>query len=374
MVLRFPNYRGGPLQRGRLKATGQWKLTDGKNRRESQAVFDQQEFMEHLDGVQKFQIRILNTMQKSGQTAFYIGYEDINDLQVINGLAQFLGIDGRLESLSKNLKRQNPEATEDKVQNFDKMSEALGRMDRFNLSRTPNFEPRRGASVPDFVAAKGAPLLFMPIKGGPSDTICNWLATLGDDRGLIEKFSQKTLRQWKRNAKGHRTFTVVRHPLERAHHVFCRYILSDEEGAFPKVRRTLRKRYKIPLPETPYDLAYDLNEHRNAFLGFLEWLQKNLAEQSSVRVDTAWASQSQIIKGFGNFALPDRIIREADLAEELGELSLSVGSGSHAAPEQAVLGGQYQLADIYDNELEKAANSAYSRDYMVFGFDRWKPL
>ena len=356
------------------QATGQWKLTDGKNRREWQAVFDEQEFTAHLNRVQKFQIRILNAMQKSGQTAFYIGYEDINDIEVINGLAQFLGVDGRLGSLSKNLKRQNPEGVEEKVQNFDKMSDALGRMDRFNLNRTPNFEPRRGASVPDFVAAKGAPLLFMPIKGGPSKPIRNWLSTIGDDRGLIEHFSQKTLRQWKRNSKGHRSFTVVRHPLERAHHVFCRYILSDDAGAFPKVRRTLRKRYKIPIPDTPYDLAYDLNEHRNAFLGFLEWLQTNLAEQSSVRVDTAWASQSQIIKGFGNFALPDRIIREADLADELRELAHAVGVDVHTSPQPAELGGQYQLTDIYDNEVEKAAQSAYGRDYMVFGFDRWKPI
>lgn len=355
------------------QATGQWKLTDGKNRKESQIAFDESEFTDVLNNLQQFQLRVLNTLQRTGQTAFYIGYEDINDVNVINGLASFLGVEGRLDSLSKQLKKQNPEAVEDKVQNFDRMSDALARLDRFNLSRTPNFEPRRGAAVPGFVAAKGAPLLYMPIKGGPTSIVKNWLATLGEDSGLLENFSQKTLRQWKRGAKGHRSFTVVRHPLERAHRVFCKRIISDDSDSFPGIRRTLRKRYKIPLPDTPYDLAYDQNEHRNAFLGFLQFLQKNLADQSSVRVDPHWASQSQIIQGFGNFALPDRIIREADLNAELAGLARSVGIEPFSDPEQPDEAGQFHLIDIYDDEIEKAAQSAYSRDYMVFGFDRWLP-
>jgi hypothetical protein len=30
------------------------------------------------------------------------------------------------------------------------------------------------------------------------------------------------------------------------------------------------------------------------------------------------------------------------------------------------------LADIYDEEIEKAAQNAYQRDYMMFGFDSWR--
>jgi len=354
------------------RATGQWKLTDGKNRKDSPAVFDEDEFIDHLTALQDFQIRVLNTLQKTGQTAFYIGYEDMQDVDIMNGIATFLGVDEKLDGISKELKKQNPEPIEDKVQNFDKMADALARLDRFNLSRTPNFEPRRGANVPDFIAAQGAPLLFMPIKGGPTGVVKKWLSKLGEDRsGLIGQFSQKSLRKWKRGNKGHRSFTVVRHPLERAHDVFCRDILA-EDGAFQQVRRTLRKRYKLPIPDTPYDLAYDVNEHRMAFIGYLKWLQKNLAEQTSVRIDAHWASQTQIIQGFGNFSLPDIVIREQDADEELAWLASKVGVDDVALPEAAETSGHYSLADIYDAELEKAAQAAYSKDYMVFGFDRWK--
>ena len=354
------------------RATGQWKLTDGKNRKDSLAVFDEDEFVDHLTALQDFQIRILNTLQKTGQTAFYMSYEDMQDVEIMNGIAKFLGVDEQIDSISKELKKQNPEPIEDKVQNFDKMADALARLDRFNLSRTPNFEPRRGANVPDFVAAQGAPLLYMPIKGGPTNAVKKWLSKLGEDRsGLIGQFSQKSLRQWKRGNKGHRSFTVVRHPLERAHDVFCRDIL-EQDGAFPKIRRTLRKRYKLPIPDTPYDLAYDIGEHKLAFVGFLNWLQKNLAEQTSVRIDAHWASQAQIIQGFGKFSLPDIVIREQDAAEELAWLASKVGLDevSSLAKEEPV--GKYSLADIYDNDVEKAAQATYSKDYMVFGFDRWK--
>lgn len=356
------------------QTTGQWKLTDGRNRRESRAVFNPEEFTEHLENLQSFQLRILSTLQRSGQTAFYIGYEDINDVEVLNGLAAYLGVSGRLETVNKKLKKQNPEDIEDKVENFDTLSEAIARIDRFNLTRTPNFEPRRGAAVPEFVAAQGAPLLFMPVKGGPDKVVKDWLRSLGEDKGLIGNFNQKTLRNWKRRHPGHKSFTVVRHPLERAHEVFCNCILAEEKNAFTIVRRKLRKRYGLPLPEAGDDPSYDLSAHYHAFLGFLEWLQKNLADQSSIRIDGHWASQSQVIQGFSNFALPDQIIREEDLLADMIGLASKVGLTRAEHPTKPKFGGQFQLSDIYDEALEKAAQSAYGRDYMIFGYDKWKPL
>jgi len=58
-----------------------------------------------LNNLQAFQVRILNTLQRSGQTAFYIGYDDINDVEILNGIAAFLGVSGRLNSVSKTLKK-----------------------------------------------------------------------------------------------------------------------------------------------------------------------------------------------------------------------------------------------------------------------------
>ncbi len=72
---------------------------------------------------------------------------------------------GRLDALDPTLKKQNPEDIEDKVVNFAEMEGALARLDRFNLGRTPTFEPRRQAGIPGYLAA--GKLIYMPVRGGP---------------------------------------------------------------------------------------------------------------------------------------------------------------------------------------------------------------
>ena len=181
------------------KATGQWKLTDVKRLREDTVTFKATEFRLHIDKLQAFQVRLLNTLQKAGQTAFYVDYEDLQDVDVMNGLAGFLGVYERLETLDSSLKKQNPSSLSKKVKNFGEMEAALAQLDRFNLNRTPNFEPRRGPAVPSYIAASKSPLLYLPIKSGPVAVVIEWLAGLDDARqdDLLGKFTQKSLRQWK---------------------------------------------------------------------------------------------------------------------------------------------------------------------------------
>jgi LPS sulfotransferase NodH len=356
------------------QATGQWKLTDARRRKDSRITFDRDEFEAHLSALQEFQMLLLNAMQITGQTAFYVDYEDLQSVEVMNGLARWLGISAQLDSLDHSLKKQNPEPMAEKVTNFDAMGEALARLDRFNLSRTPNFEPRRGAQVPSFVAAPKSPLLYMPVRSGPEAVVMAWLAAL-DGAGidaLQTKFTQKTLRQWKRAYPGHRSFTVLRHPVARAHDAFCRRVLSTGPGSYAEIRKTLRKAFKLPIPGGEPDAAYDRRAHRTAFLAFLEFLKKNLNGQTGIRVDAAWASQAQVVQGFSNFALPDLILREDELHQDLPDLAARVGCDPVPVPDEVPGELPHQLADIYDDEIEELAAQVYQRDYVVFGFDRWR--
>ena len=356
------------------QATGQWKLTDMKAQKVAQAVFDADEFSAHLDALQQFQITLLNRLQTSGQTAFYVAYEDLQSVEVMNGLARYLGVDEQLEGLDKNLKKQNPSPISAKVSNYDEMLEALARLDRFDLTRTPNFEPRRGPNVPSYVAAATSGLIYLPIKSGPQDQVLDWLAALdGVPReALRDKMSQKELRQWKRKMPGHRGFTVLRHPALRAHDAFCRHILTTGEGSYRQLRNTLMRRYKVPLPKDGPDDEYDREAHRAAFVAFLKFLKGNLAGQTSIRVDAAWCSQAQAIAGFGAFCLPDRILREEELASELPALAAGQGHATVPAVPQMVEPGPFTLGDIYDDEIEALTAEAYQKDYMTFGFSRWR--
>ena len=354
------------------QATGQWKLTNVKRRKDSKISFDGVEFEEHIAALQEFQVLLLNRLQTSGQTAFYIAYEDLQSVDVMNGLARFLGSEEQLDALDDTLKKQNPSALADKVANFADMQSALVGMDGFNLTRTPNFEPRRGPGVPGFVTGAHVPLLYMPVRSGPEAEVMAWMAGLDDvpPETLAVKHNQKSLRQWKRAKKGHRSFTVLRHPVARAHAAFCDKILNRGPGTFTEIRKTLRNFYKVPLPGQ-IDETYDRRAHREAFVAFLEFLRANLAGQTSIRVDANWATQAAVVQGMSVFAVPDMIIREDEMDSYLPALARQVG---YLKPEKPARAGDevpVALSQIYDDEIEQIVSEVYQRDYMMFGFKPW---
>ena len=353
--------------------TGQWKLTNVKRRRDAKAQFDAAEFEAHLDTLQSFQRLLMERLQKTGQTAFYIGYEDLNDLDVINGLASFLGSDEKLEALDTKLKIQNPEPLSAKVDNFEEMAQALAGQDRFNLTRTPDFEPRRGPAVPGFVTGLRAPLLFMPVRSGPEKQIKDWLGALDGARAedLPTKLAQKDLRKWKRRNKLHRSFTVLRHPVARAHDAFCRRILNRGPECFPEIRRTMRNFHKLPIPGPGPEDGYDRREHRTAFLAYLEIIKANLRGQTSFRVDASWATQSSIVSGMANFMLPDHILREDEMATALPALARAMGCDDPPSMPEPEYVTPFALTEIYDPEIETLCAEIYQKDYVMFGFGPW---
>jgi len=346
--------------------TDRWRLTDVRDRRDFKAPFKPAEFEAFLAPLVAFQLRLLNALQTSGQTAFYVSYEDIQNLDVLNGMARFLGFAQGVGGVSQALIVQNPEEMAQKVRNFPEMEAALARIDWFNLSRTPNFEPRRGPNVPGFVAATGAPLLFLPLKIGPEARVQAWLEGFGG--GLIEDFTQKTLRQWKRKNSGHRSFTVLRHPLARAWSAFGEAILN---GRYAEIREALRTLYDVPLPPVDEVGKMTALAQRAAFLAFLRFVKANLNGQTALRVDQLWASQLTVVQGFAGFAPPDLLCREESLETDLGYLAEAVGLPSPALPPEPKAKG-ITLAKIYDGELEAAAREAYPRDYMAYGFGNWR--
>ncbi len=353
--------------------TGQWKLTHHKGRKKAQATFVADEFERHVAQLQTFQIQLMNRLQVSGQAAFYVDYEDLQSVGVMNGIAAFLGVEGRMEALDPTLKRQNPGPLRDKIANFDEAQAAIAELDRFHLSRTPNFEPRRGPAVPSYIAAAQAPLMYLPIRGGPVDTVRDWLAAL-DDASLDDlqtKLNQKGVRQWKRKNPGHRSFTVLRHPLARAHHVFCTKILPKGPGAMLQIRATLRRVHGFPIPEETPGSDWTLDDHRAAFSAFLDWIKLSLSGGGSTRIDSHWESQVTALQGFGEFVLPDVVLREETLTGDLADLARRVGIDAPPAPDTAPHDAPFTLEQVVTPQINDLARDVYSRDYVMFGFTDW---
>lgn len=354
--------------------TGQWKLTNIKRRRDAKAIFQDVEFKTHVDRLQEFQVALQGRLQADGQTAFYVDYEDLQSLEVMNGLAKYLGVDARLLELDSKLKPQNPEPLENKVENAADLEAGLARLDRFNLGRTPNFEPRRGPSVPSYLAAVNAPLLYMPVRSGPEDQVTRWLASLDDatPEDLRTKLNQKELRQWKKDHTGHRTFTVVRHPVARLHDAFCNKILTLGPGSYRKIRNTIRRVHNLPIPEKEPDDSWTIEQHQEAFIAFAKFVKMNLNGQTAIRVDAHWSTQSQAIANMGDFALPDAIVREEEMGKVLVELAHGAGVETvPQVPQDAQTPLFFPLSEVYTDAIERAVAEAYARDYTMFGYSSW---
>lgn len=336
------------------RATGQWKLTDPKRLRSARVRFDAGAFDRFAGGVQAWHRRILDGLQTSGQTAFWIDYDDLQDVRVLNGLAAWLGVPARLEALDTKLKKQNPGDVVDLVENPDEMERALVRLDRFNLGREARFEPRRPPAVPSFLAA--GPILWMPVTGGPDAQMEAWLSAVGPAQG---DFTQKSLRQWMRAHPRHRSLTVLRHPVARAHAVFAGPLM---QGDLPEIRVAFQRTMQVRLPARPRK-----RDLRDAFLAYLRFARMMLSGQTALRADASVATQTAILQGFAHFQGPDMVLREERLAEGLAFAAAEAGVPCPPVPAMT------PPAIPYDAEIEAAAREAYGRDYTGFGFGNWQP-
>lgn len=356
------------------QSTGQWKLTNAKHAREAKIRFDPDEFAAHLDVTHSFQARIRRHLQSSGQTAFTLDYADLQDVEILNGLAAYLGVADRLKRLRKRFKKQNPGPLAAKVSNPDVMAASATALLSTDPGHAPRLEPARGPATPRYLAAPTAGLLYLPLHSGPDQQVAEWLAAVDDQprTALQSGLSRRALRDWQTAHVPHRSFSILRHPLARAHAAFCDCILGDGPAALPDLRQKLIDVHGLTLPQSAPDLArqtgYDDTAHRAAFMGFLQFLRQNLQGQTGLRVDAAWASQLALLQGISAVVVPDTLLREEELARDLAALAAAVGRPAAPAIAQTRHRFHHRLTAIYDSALEEAARRAYPGDYTSFGF------
>lgn len=97
----------------------------------------------------------------------------------------------------------------------------------------------------------------------------------------------------------------------------------------------------------------------------------SVAGQMGQRVSPHWASQTAVLQGFAGFQGPDVVLREDGLAKGLAFLAAETGLDKVPAPPLTARPPP-RLEAIWEPVLEDAAQDAYPRDFMGFGFGRWK--
>lgn len=90
-----------------------------------------------------------------------------------------------------------------------------------------------------------------------------------------------------------------------------------------------------------------------------------------MRVDAALCTQAQALHRFAQVASPDLILREMEMARDLPKVARCLKVKGPPALSESVPDTSFDLADIYDDDIEKAVTQAYQRDYVMFGFRRW---
>lgn len=330
-------------------------------------------FLHELDG---FYTNIRRSLQVLGQSAFEISYEDLNDAEVLNGLIKWLGINDQLKSPSARFRRQNPTDLSEKVENIDTVQETLRDLDPFQTRQSYKQDQRSFLPLKTMIAAQKAPLLYLPMQSGPTDVVKKWLSLVDGipEASLKQGLSAGAYNEWISNNPGHRSFTVIRHPLERAHEALCTHLLMPGPQRFGAIRSQLQNYYIMDFPGNALGPEYDLIRHRQLLLDFLGFIRRNVRGLTSIRTDPAWAPQDSLLKAMSTVRAPDMIIREDQLSDGLSALCASIGRTSPALPNPDAVERPFDLADIYDEEIETAARLAYDRDYPAFGFSDWKPL
>lgn len=345
--------------------TNQWKLNATETPIPARITYDAAEFRDLLAVTEEFLSRITTGLQSRGQSAFWLGYDDLRDGAVMTGLLHWLGRrDLDRVDPARDQVPQNPREMARKVANIADMQADLAQIDPFQMHRIPNFEPRRGPAVPGFLASDaGRGLIMMPIRGGPDSTLRSWLGALGPVQG---GFTQSTLKQWKRAHPGHRSFAVLRHPLLRAFNAFLDLLTHSPA----EMRQLMRDAHRVPLP--PDDVLAHLtdDDSTSLFADFLDFLRRNLNGQTSLATHPHWASQSEVVAGIARFGAPDMVLREDRLAEDMAHLTRMAGIADARLDR---LAADPYPAFLHDAALIKAAHAAYLRDYIAFGFDKAPP-
>lgn len=352
--------------------TGQWMLLNEKRRREAKVMFDPQAFESYLKSHMSFYFDIRKTLQEAGQTAFWVDYDELTEIGVLNGLLAWLGVPGQLKAPSKRVKKQNVINILDRVKNPNDIHSALTRIE-FLDPRIRQYADRIDQfHVRSIIAAADAPVLYLPISSNHADRIEGWMAALDetDPSNLLRNLNPGGVRFWCQANPEFRAFTVISHPVERAHYIF-EQIIDGSSDLMKKLHSQLGHVHKLDLPESlAVKNAMSDNDLRAAFLRFLNFLTLSIEGRTSIRVHPFWATQAAMLEAICTFRVPDVVVRASDLEQLLQMIATQIGYNPVDVP-APFSAGISTLAAIYNADVEAAVRKAYERDYITFNFENW---
>lgn len=357
--------------------TGQWMLVKDENRRVAKMRFEADKYEAYMAKRKAHYAFIRRAAQKAGQPVFEIDDEDLTDLSVLNGVARFIGSSKVKANLPDKIRRQNPPAWEDKVENVDDLR-AYASSGGFTPPDTdPEPQPKFGG-LTELIASKTFDAIYAPIPGAGMGEVRKVLteaaAAAGDaEAKLAAGMKKKHLirRRW----RGAFVFSFIRHPAERLHDVFIRRIAQADAGAYSMVQMMMARDYRGPGPGEMMSSTDALLTGLDAFISFVE---SNLSGHTALRVDPAWTPQSTLLALYARETPIDFIGRIENLDDDLSfVLSRMKSPPIELAPKLKAslerIGHEMPKSIWLTRERETRIRKIYERDYARLGYDFISP-
>ena len=318
------------------RASGQWRSGDYARTKTARFRIDPDDYDRWRAEIAAHYAMIQHAVRSSGQSAFTIDYSELYDLDLLNGLAAFLGVPGRIEAVSSKVKKQIAVPPSDLVENWSEVSALFsdeGPGQRFRSG---------GPGANRYLAAEGAPLLFMPVRGGTDRDMARWFAQLGPLRDL----NQNRLKKWRESDAALRSFTIVRHPVDRMISLYFSDLRDD-------LKAKLIRRYGVKFADHPDD---------EALVHFARIVRASAAGQTSISPPPDWAPQSDGLVQLGQLAAPDHVLRDETLHDELQHVCAAAGKSCPEIPAAA------DLTPLRSDALEAEVRAVWGRDFLNFGY------
>lgn len=367
------------------ETTGQWLLGDERQRRAATIAFDPADFERYRSVLSDQYARVLWAVRAAGRTAFEIGFEEIKDLRLLNGLAAWLGSRTTLDRIEETIVRQNPGALAEKVSNPEAIAPYLPGAPA-TRARGPEGVTGRG-----FVLSRRHPLAFAPLPACPWAPVLRWMASLSGVEATPETatapggpletgLAPDALARRMAEGRLGTLLTVTRHPLERAARTFHDKILASDRGAFEPVRRALVETCGVELPPAAAvqrrdraalaAIGYDLAAHRRALAGFLTFLRDNLAGRTAIPAAPVWLPQSVHIAALAAVMPPTLIVPEPWLPKAGAFLRAVMGieTGRNAILRMPPPIPLFDAPELWTEELGDLARAAYPEDHARLGY------
>lgn len=357
--------------------TGQWMLVKDENRRVAKMRFEPEKYERYLAKHAAHYSFIRRAAQEAGQPVYEVDYDDLPDLAVMNGAARFIGSPEVRANMPDKIRRQNPAAWEDKVENAAELRAYAAAHGLSAPATDPEPKPKFGA-LGELIASKTFGAIYAPIPGagmGEFRKVLTEAATAAGDpearlaTGLKEKHLLR--RRW----RGAFVFSFIRHPAERLHDVFIRRIARAEGDAYTMVQMMMARDHRGPGPGEMTSSTEALLAGFDAFISFVE---ANLSGRTALRVDPAWTPQSTLLASYTRETPLDFTGRIENLDEDLPFVMSRIA----APPIDLAPKLKASLARIEEElpksvwltrERETRIRKMFERDYARLGYDFLSP-